>query len=109
MLTTRHAFRTWEWGGSLGEEGLRHQVLLDAMHLFQVTQDILDLLRHHLVALLPVGSCLSEAIYVHPVGGVGTTATLKVAPEIALVICVGGNVGFHLTHGHLQRETNSMH
>ena len=36
--------------GFLGEEGLRHQVLLKAMHLFQIMQD--TLLWYHLMALL---------------------------------------------------------
>ena len=77
------------------------------MGLFKVTEDIVHLLCHHLVAVLPVLVGGSKPPHVDPVGAVGVFAPLLVAPEVATVISVSGNVIFHIPQCHLQKETNS--
>ena len=74
---------------------------------FKVTEDVVDLLRHHLAAVLPVLVRGSEPPHVDPVGAVGVFTPLQVAPEVATVICTSGNVVFHVPQCHLQKETNS--
>ena len=109
MSRTRHVFPTWEWGSPFREDCLDDQVLLYLVGLLQVAQYIPDLLINHLAALLPVDLRLPQAPDVDPVGGVCTLAPLHVAPEIAILVGISCQMMFHLVHGHLQRETNSMH
>ena len=77
------------------------------MGLFKVTEDVVNLLRHHLAAVLPVLVRGSEPPHVDPVGAVGVFTPLQVAPKVATVIRISGNVVFHVPQCHLQKETNS--
>ena len=77
------------------------------MGLFKVTEDVVHLLCHHLAAVLPVLVRGSEPPHVDPVGAVGVFAPLQVAPKVATVIRISGNVVFHFPQCHLQKETNS--
>ena len=77
------------------------------MGLFKVTEDIVNLLRHHLAAVLPVLVRGSEPPHVDPVGAVCVFTPLQVAPKVATVIRISGNVVFHVPQCHLQKETNS--
>ena len=109
MPRTRHVFPTWEWGSPFREDCLDDKVFLNLVCLLQVAQYVPDLLLNHQPALLPVDLRLPQAPDVDPVGGVCTLAPLHVAPEIAILVGISCQMVFHLIHGHLQRETNSMH
>ena len=80
---------------------VHHQVLFNAMHLFQVAKDVPHLLLHHLAALLLVGFRLPQPLYVDPVGGVCPLAPFEVAPQISILVCICCQMMFHLIHGHL--------
>ena len=81
-------------------------MLENAMGFFKVTEDVIDLLRHHLAAVLPVPVRGSEAPHVDPVGAVGVLTPLQMAPKVAIVIRTGRYIVLHVPQCHLQKETN---
>ena len=73
-----------------------------------VTEDVGDLLVDHLASLLLVSTRLPQSPGVDSVGGIRSPATLLVAPQVAIVVCVFAQMLFHLSQCHLQREINSI-
>ena len=68
------------------------------MGFFKVTEDVVDL-------FCPSSWFLPGVI--DPVGAVGVFTPLQMAPKVATVIRISGNVVFHFPQCHLQKETNS--
>ena len=77
------------------------------MGLFKVKEDVVNLLRHHLAAVLPVLVRGSEPPHVDPVGAVYVFTPPPGGTRGCHCHRISGNVVFHVPQCHLQKETNS--